>query len=259
MDVLQAVSLGAVQGITEWLPISSKAMVALAGKFLFGMPYDQALSTAVFLHIGTLVAAIAYLRKDVTQVLTSLVQRKADRSLLFFIVAATFMTGIVATPLLFFALNNELPEFLFTSMIGVFLLATAWLQKGRKDSGLRPKLTVRKGLVAGFFQGLAGIPGMSRSGTTISALIWQKVGIRDAMRLSFLMSIPAVLGAELALPLLQEGFSPGLPELAGAAVAGLIGFFTIDFLLKLAARVNFWKVCALLGTSAIVLGAATLI
>jgi undecaprenyl pyrophosphate phosphatase UppP len=83
--------------------------------------------------------------------------------------------------------------------------------------------------------------------------------MKDAIRLSFIMSIPTVMGAEIILPLLKEGFSPGTSELIGIAVAGLVGFFTIDFLLRLAAKINFWKVCTLLGLCAIILGLTTLL
>jgi undecaprenyl-diphosphatase len=258
MDVFQAAVLGLVQGITEWLPVSSKAMVTLSGKFLFGMPYQEALATAIFLHIGTLIAATIYLRKDLIQVLRSIFEKGADKSMLKFLVVATLMTGVVAMPLLFFALNNDLPEYLFTIVIGGFLLVTAFLQKNRKDAKMKTVLGVKKGLITGFFQGLAGIPGMSRSGTTITALIYQKVPMKDAMRVSFVMSIPAVLGAELALPFLKGGFSPGISEMVGVAVSGVVGFLTIGALLKLAAGANFWKVCAFLGVSAIALGVLTI-
>ncbi|MBI4894226.1 MAG: undecaprenyl-diphosphate phosphatase [Candidatus Aenigmarchaeota archaeon] len=259
MDVFQAAVLGLVQGITEWLPVSSKAMVTLSGKFLFGMPYQEALATAIFLHIGTLIAATIYLRKDLIQIFRSVLEKKMDRSMLKFLVAATLMTGVIAIPLLFFALNNELPEYLFTIIIGGFLLVTAFLQRSRKDSKAETVLNTRKGIITGFFQGFAGIPGMSRSGTTITALIYQKLSIKDAMRVSFLMSIPAVLGAELMLPFLKGGFVPGISEMVGAAVAGIVGFLTIGALLKLAAGTNFWKVCAFLGVIAIVLGLLTLL
>ncbi|MEW6722872.1 MAG: undecaprenyl-diphosphate phosphatase, partial [Candidatus Micrarchaeota archaeon] len=121
MEYSEALVLGLIQGITEWLPVSSKAMVSLSGRFLFGMEYQDALSSAIFLHSGTLLAATAYFRNDLVGIARSAIDKNAKKDLLVFLAVATIMTGILGTPLLFIALNFEFPDWLFTAAIGLLL------------------------------------------------------------------------------------------------------------------------------------------
>lgn len=258
LDYLQGIVLGVIQGVTEWLPVSSKAMVTLAGKFLFGMEYQDALGSAIFLHSGTLIAATIYFRKDLSGIARSALDRDAKKDLLVFLAIATLITGILGTPLLFIALNFEFPEWLFTLIIGVLLLGMGILQKSRKG-GTETRLRPKNAAVAGFAQGLAGIPGVSRSGTTLAALMGEGYSLEDAMRLSFLMSIPAVMGVEFALPVLKGGFEVSGPLVAGSIAAGIVGYFTIDALLKVAARPDFYKMTLALGVFVIILGAGLLL
>jgi undecaprenyl-diphosphatase len=255
LDYFQAIVLGLIQGITEWLPVSSKAMVSLAARFLFGIEYREALSSAIFLHSGTLVAASVYFRKEIIGIAKSAFDKSTKKDLLVFLAIATAITGIMGAPLLFIALNFEFPEWIFTMAVGILLIGMAILQKNR-GGGTEKELRPKNAIIAGLAQGLAGIPGISRSGTTLAALLGEGYSLDDAMRLSFLMSIPAVLGVELALPLLKGGFEVTGELLAGSAVAGIVGFFTIDMLLKVAARPDFYKVTLVLGAFVAFLGAA---
>ena len=125
MDYLAAIILGIIQGLVEWLPLSSEAMVTLSGKFLFGIEYQEALAVSVFLHWGTLFAAICYFRTEIAQMLQSIFSKTADRSLLLFLLIATLLSGLVATPLLFLAFSIEIPDGLFTALIGLFLIFIA--------------------------------------------------------------------------------------------------------------------------------------
>ncbi|VVC04846.1 Undecaprenyl-diphosphatase [Candidatus Bilamarchaeum dharawalense] len=252
MDFIQAIILGIIQGIAEWLPVSSKAMVALAGKFLFGMSYQDALSTAIFLHTGTLLAAIVYFRKEIFEIAQSVFKNK-DRKLLVFLIITTAITGLMGLPLMFVALNFEFPEFLFTIVIGLFLIGIALLHKNRKESS-GAQLTPKKALVAGFAQGLAAIPGVSRSGITLAALLSEKFDLEESLKISFLMSIPAVFGVELALPLIKGNFVVSSDLIAGSLVAAIVGFITIDALLKIAKQKNFYKIIFGLGILIVILG-----
>lgn len=255
MDYFQAIVLGLIQGITEWLPVSSKAMVSLAGKFLFGLGYQEALSSAIFLHSGTLLAATVYFRDDLMKIARSAFDRDSRKELLVFLIIATALTGLLGAPLLFIALNFEFPEWLFTLMVGILLVGMGILQMARKG-GTEKELRPKNAMIVGLAQGLAGIPGISRSGTSLAALLGQGYSLDDAMRLSFLMSIPAVLGVELALPILKGGFVAGPELIAGSAVAGIVGYLTIDVLLKVAARPDFFKVTLAIGGLVSVLGLA---
>jgi undecaprenyl-diphosphatase len=255
MDLSHAVILGLIQGITEWLPISSEAMVTLAGRFIAGLEYSEALGTAIWLHSGTLIAALAYFHKDAIDILKSIYEHGAEKSLLIFLIATTASSAIIAFPLLFLAFSIAIPEALTTIIIGLFLVVVAYLQKERKG-GMEKELKPVKGVMAGLIQGLAVLPGLSRSGLTISALLGQRFPLRQAFRLSFLMSIPVSFGAQVALPIVKEGFSVSIEMLIGAAVAAVVGYLTIGLLMDFAERVNFFKATLALGLLVILAGLA---
>ena len=246
MDFFQAIVLGIIQGVTEWLPVSSKAMVSLAGKMFFGIPFQDALATAVWLHTGTLIAATIYFRKDIIALCRSVLDAKSDKSEVIFLAVATAITGIIGLPLFIIALNVSIPDWIFTLLMGMLLLCMAMLQKDRKSDATGSP-NVKNALIVGFAQGLAAIPGISRSGTSLAALLGEGFPLEDAFRMSFLMSIPAVLGIEVALPFIKGGFRISPELLAGSAAAGLVGFFTMGMMLEIAKRKDFYKVTLALG------------
>jgi len=249
MDIIQAIVLGIIQGFSEWLPISSEGMLTLAGRFLFDFEYQDALGSAIWLHSGTMVSALVYFRKDLLEIL-----RMANRDLFFFLLISTLATAVTAVPLLVLALSFEIPESTFTIMIGLFLVGIAYLHKTRKISGTKKKITDDNALVAGLIQGLAVLPGISRSGITIATLLTQKYPLHQSFRLSFLMSIPVTFAVQIAFPIVKGGFSV-TPELAiGAAVAAVVGLFTIKYLMELAEKVNFSTATFALGLAVIFLG-----
>lgn len=259
MDYFQAIVLGTIQGITEWLPVSSKSMVALAGRYAFGMGFGDALATAIWLHTGTLAAAIAYFRNDAVSIARALLSRDGDRSMLLFLAVATLVTGLMGVPLLFIALNVEVPDSAFTVLIGALLVVMAAIQKSRQNAepetqNQKQAAGVREGVVAGAAQGLAAIPGVSRSGMTLAALMAQGYPLEKSLRLSFLMSIPAVAGIEIVLPLMRGGFEITGPHIAGSAAAALAGFVTIGALLRVAARPDFYRVTMALGLAVLLCG-----
>ncbi|MFA5412579.1 MAG: undecaprenyl-diphosphate phosphatase [Candidatus Micrarchaeia archaeon] len=256
MDFLSAVILGIIQGLVEWLPISSEAMVTLSAKFLFGMDYQEALSISVFLHWGTLIAAVAYFRKELVQMLRDILSKNSDKVLPFFLITTTILSGIIATPLLFLAFSVEIPDGLFTIFIGAFLLSIAFLQKNQR-AGKETKIEIKKAIIPGLAQGFSALPGISRSGITLATLLAEKFPLGDALRLSFLMSIPIVFAAELMLPVVKQDFVFTNEMLAGAAAAAIAGFLSISALLKFAERVNFSKATLTLGV--VVLAAGLLI
>jgi undecaprenyl-diphosphatase len=256
MDFFSAIILGIIQGLVEWLPISSEAAVTLSGKFLFGMDYQEALSVSVFLHWGTLIAAIIYFRKELVQMLRDILSKNADKTLPVFLIITTILSGIIATPLLFLAFSVEIPDGLFTIFIGLFLLCIAFLQKNQK-AGKETKIEIKKAIIPGLAQGFSALPGISRSGITLATLLAEKFPLKDALRLSFMMSIPIVFAAELMLPVIKQDFI-FTPELAvGAAAAAIAGFASISALLKFVERVNFFKATLTLG--AVVFAAGLLV
>ncbi len=256
MDFFSAIILGIIQGVIEWLPISSEAMVTLGGKFLFGMDYQEALAIAIFLHTGTLLAAIAYFRNELIQMAKDLLSKNANKDLPVFLIVTTILSGIIATPLLILAFSMSIPEGLFTILVGIFLIAIAFLQKNQK-AGKETKVEIKKAIIPGLAQGFSALPGISRSGITVATLLAEKFPLKDALRLSFLMSIPIVFAAELMLPVIKHEFSISPEMVAGACAAAIVGFLSISVLLKFAERVNFFKATLTLG--AIVLTAGLLI
>lgn len=252
MDFLEAIILGIIQGIAEWLPISSEAMVTLAGRFLFRSDYHEALGTAIWLHSGTMLSALIYFRDDVARIIRSI--STPERGLLMFLLIATLSTAFTALPLLLLAFSIALPEAIFTILIGLFLVLIAFLQRRRPASSQETSLGTSKALVTGLVQGFAVLPGLSRSGLTIAALLSQRYSLRGSMRLSFLMSIPVTAGIQVFLPVVKDGFMISPEMVAGSLAAAAVGLLTIRSLMGFAEMFSFFKATLSLGLLVIVLG-----
>jgi undecaprenyl-diphosphatase len=260
MDYFQAIILGIIQGITEWLPISSQAMVFLLARLPFNLDYAQALKASIWLHSGTLLAAIFYFRQDIFRILKSIFKKNPsdEKTLLVFLILATTASGVIALPLLLFVFWIELPKSLFTIFIGLFLVIVAFSQKKTRNLEVSDKkekhLKVKDGLLVGVIQGFSVLPGLSRSGLTIATLLAQKYSLKKAFYLSFLMSIPVIFFAQITLPIFKKEFVITPELLVGVLTAGLVGFITIKTLLQFAERVNFFKATLTLGVVIVLLG-----
>jgi undecaprenyl-diphosphatase len=228
-DFISYVILGLLQGIFEWIPISSEGVVALAARYLnAGVdPIDSAL----FLHAGTLAAALVYYRADWLRVLAF-----KDRKLLIFLLIST----IVSLPLglVFYKLIEQTAVggglLLLT---GFGLLFTALFQK--KKTGI--KISDEKlAAVAGVLQGLAVIPGFSRSGSTIFGLSLAKSDPKEILKLSYLMSVPAV-GASTLYLLVFKGGSHSIEIWPALAASFFCGLIFLDVLSKASEKLNFFK------------------
>lgn len=248
--MLEHIVLGLVQGVVEWLPISSEGAVIATKNIFFpgGESFGELIRLALFLHLGTFFAALIYFRKEVGKLLARLFRPQEDdetRKVLIFLLIATFISGILG-----FAVLQVVEEFeeIFTAgskvvnlLIAAMLFVTAFLQfKSKKDGGRKEnELVPKDGIILGLVQGVAVIPGLSRSGLTVSTLLLRKFDDVSALTLSFLMSLPIVLAGNIVL-----NFSMFTDELSKASIAALLasflaGIITIDILLRLARRVNF--------------------
>lgn len=259
-----AVLLGLVQGILEWLPVSSEGALTLALTAL-GEAADESVQFGLVLHLGTAVAATVYYRDRLADLAARVPDwrpREAfdpDTARLSFLAVATlasFATGGLAY-LTIEEVFSALSGGAFVALIGLLLVGTGLLQKTAQGGTLarRSNPGVVDALVVGALQGLAILPGVSRSGTTVSALLLRGHDGERALELSFLLSIPAALAAG-ALVLLKEGVpsvTPGAALLA-LAVSAVVGYLTVGALVALVRRVAFWGVCVAFGLLAVVGG-----
>ena len=244
MDIGQTVFLALLQGITEFLPVSSSAHLILPAQ-LFGWD-DQGLAFDVAVHVGTLVAVLLYFRKDLlvmtgAWVGSALGRRNTEESrLAWLLLLATVPAG---------AAGLLLSDQIETSMRSILVIAVATLvfgvglyiaeRYGSKDQDMA-QLGWRGALIIGLFQALALIPGTSRSGITITAGLMLGLSRTASARFSFLLSIPVILGAGLlkTLDLLQLERVDWSGLILGAVIAFLSAYLAIDFFLKLIDRVG---------------------
>ena len=269
MDPLQILFLGLVQAIAEWFPLSSKTMDTLVYTGLYGGANENVVSVLLFLHIGTLLAAIIYFRKELAYLAREVLaepaafQRHANTKV-GFIVAALFFTGVVGIPLLLIEhfLLPSLNTSMLLSIMGAGLIVTGFLLTTQHKHRWRFASTAawQDGVLTGVLQGLSVLPGVSRAGCTTTGLIWRGFDAESAFNLSFLLSIPTVFLAELLLwgaqAVLQGGIS-AIPLTEGimlAASSFVFGYITINALLRLAHRINVASLAFLFGILMLIFG-----
>jgi undecaprenyl-diphosphatase len=249
-----------LQGLFEWLPISSEGQVVLYVYNFTAVPISEMVSLVVWLHLGTALAVVARYPRTILDII-SLKDKKLTRLLII----ATIATAIIALPLYVF-LKSSIAVFqgeLLNILVGVLLLITAFVlylpTRRENTSGVVDvkEPTDKEALLTGLVQGSSVLPGLSRSGVTISALLMQKVDRETALRFSFLMSVPAVLGI-LGLEVLSGSAFPSSVGLFDMiiieGIVFIVGLASMEFLLRLARRVNFWKLCFIIALIAIVFG-----
>jgi undecaprenyl-diphosphatase len=249
-SVIAAVITGFLQGILEWLPVSSEGNLVILLSQLFGYSVEETLNTAIFLHLGTGVAALIYFREQVFGILTMSTHENKD--MFYKLLAMTLLTGLVGFPIfMFLNISVAIGEALL-ALTGIALIITGLLQreatKYRKEGA---ELSWNLSILLGLAQGLAIIPGLSRSGLTTSIMLFRDFHGEEAFRTSFLMSIPASFAAAFGL-ILVKGFQPDQYSALAALVAGIVGYLTIGRLLAIAQRIRFWKICIGLGALAII-------
>ena len=257
--ILEAIILGMLQGILEWLPVSSQGQLNLA-MHLFKINKGQILAFSIFLHIGTMFAVLVYFRGDILNLLKGLPGYRfnytnQENRLISFLLLATILTGAVGYPL-YRLLREDAPLAgeAFIALIGGALIITGLVQKYAKVRGERgtADLNMKDTLLLGVVQGFSIIPGISRSGITTSSLLFRKFGSEEALKLSFLMSIPAVLAAEIGLGIIEGLPSVGLEEiLVSILFSFAFGLLSIHALTKIARKIRFWAFCILLGILAL--------
>ena len=235
MLVLTYIILGILQGVFEWLPISSEGVLVLISHFF--LEDVNPIDLALFLHSGTFFAVLLYFRKDWKDIFLM-----RNKRLTYFLIISAVISLAVGWPLYKFIGSAVLGSGLLF-LTGFGLLLTAFFHKKKITSNLSfNKLAA----IAGFLQGLAVIPGMSRSGATIFALSLGKINPPRVLKLSYLMSLPVVFASNIYF----LSAKPALFSVNGLIAfifSFLIGILTLHFLLKFSQKINFFKFTLIFG------------
>ena len=271
MNILQACLLGVLQGVTEFLPVSSSGHLVL-GKAVLGLETPGVL-TEVVLHAGTAAAILVAFRKDVKALIIGFLsglkgtvtsaageawRQNPQFRLALLIIAATVPAGLAA-----FAFGDAI-ESLFRMpaltgamliLTGAVLLSTKWAKRGEQTSA---EIGLPKAIAIGAAQAAALLPGVSRSGSTISCGLFVGLDREFAARFSFLLGLPAMIGAAaLKARKLAELESGDLAaNLLGGVAAGIVGYFMLILLIRIVKRGaihHFSWYCFLVGVATIVL------
>jgi len=257
MTITSALLLGLLQGLTEFLPVSSSGHLVLA-QHILGYVGKDYLTFDVVVHLGTLLAVVIYFRKELATIISSSLTKPDEgegRRWILMIIIATIPTGIIGIGL------EDWFKSIFSNprLVAGMLLLTALilvLADLRKIKGEGDKrLSLPRSLLIGIAQGLAIIPGISRSGSTIATAIFTGLEPAIAARFSFMLSIPAILGATV---LEFDEISVIATQQISAYIIGFIssflaGYAAIDILLRLVIKRKLWwfsiylAVVALLG------------
>ena len=244
MTLAEAALLGFVQGVAEWLPVSSEGVVAAIQTLAFGADAADAVAFSLWLHLGTALAALAALRKDAAEIARSVLRDPAHPTRAAAFLAVATLTSAPLGLALLAGLDGFFSERLgglAMALVGALMAVTgAILLRGRRGGGARTRedVGVLDAVLVGAAQGMAALPGLSRSGLTVSALLWRGVDRREALALSFLLSVPASVGAGLYAAL-DSGLRTSPAALLALAVSAAVGFIAVRALMGLARRVNF--------------------
>jgi len=254
LTIWESLLLGLIQGLTEFLPVSSSGHLTLLGAWLgvSGGEGDPYRFFVVATHFGTLLAILIYYRRDLGALIGAffrtlgrglhpLEQDVPRLKLIGIIMAATIpavIVGLKLDDLIEKLFTEPLPAALFLALTGFILLTTRWT--GSRATG---GVGWRSGLMTGLAQAFAILPGISRSGSTISMALAMGVERREAARFAFLLAIPVLLGAAFFDTMKIESLAavdwPII--LAGTAAAFVSGYFALVWLIRLLERQSFWK------------------
>ena len=269
MDLIQSILMGIVQGLSEFLPISSSAHLVFTSNFykvFKGIEIVQESNQEVFLdimlHLGTLIAVLIFFRKEIWQILKALSfgLKNKDYSSKDFKTGIYIILGTVITVLIAFPMN-EVAEFLVfkPAIVGGLLIGTGILllfsEFWAKRHGKNADVTLKSSILIAIAQGLAALPGFSRSGLTIATGLLTGSDRTTAAKYSFLLSIPIILGASMVYPLVKLDFAEVVTYnwtaiIAGTIVSGIVGYLCIKYFLKFVSKFSlsiFGYYCLIMG------------
>ncbi len=269
MNLIQAILMGIVQGLSEFLPISSSAHLVFTSNFykvFKGIEIAQTSNEEVFfdimVHLGTLIAVLIFFRKDIIKIIKAMINAiktknwdNSEAKIGLFIIIGTFLTICLALPI------NEIAEKLVYSpvIVGILLFITGFtlLYSEYKSKKITEKkeVNLKSSIFIGLAQGLAALPGFSRSGWTIATGLFFGLDRITAARYSFLLSIPIILGASMVYPLIKIDIAEAIQYnwsaiIAGTIVSGVVGYLCIKYFMKFISKFSlaiFGYYCLLMG------------
>lgn len=258
MNIWESIVLGAIQGLTEFLPVSSSGHLEIAN-YLFGIEGESHLSFTIAVHLATVLASLVVFRREVGRMIMGVFGWKLNDDTVYFINLLISTLPIIFIGLFF----REEIESLFTGnliFVGAMLILTGAMLTFSQFAkpGVNP-ITPKRAFIIGLAQAIATVPGLSRSGATISAGLMLGVKRDQVARFSFLMVIIPVLGV-CFLDAIKGGFSGAqldVPFVTGFVTAFVTGLFACKVMIKLVSKgklIWFAIYCALAGLATISMG-----
>ena len=275
MHILQSIIMGIVQGLSEFLPISSSAHLVITSnlyKVLKGLELTQESSQEIFLdimlHLGTLIAVLIYFRKDIIEILKAFLSAVKSKDfsdnnakMALYILIGTIITVVIAFPL------HDVAENLVYSpaIVGLLLIFTGILLFSAEAFSKRiqdksDKIDFKTSIFIAIAQGLAALPGFSRSGLTIATGLLNKKDRLTSARYSFLLSIPIILGASMVYPIIKIDFHEFSSYnwnaiILGTITSATVGYLCIKYFLKFVGKYSL----AFFGYYCIIIGALSFV
>ena len=255
MYLCQTILMGIIQGLSEFLPISSSAHLVLSSNFYkifnnieIATESNQEIFLDIMLHLGTLIAVLIFFRKEIGQIIKAMSEgfktkkySEPDFKTGIYIILGTVITVIVAAPL-----HNIAAKLVFMpAIVGLLLIFTGFLlffsEYYSKKYTDKKSVTLKSSILMAIAQGLASIPGLSRSGLTIATGLLSGNDRTTAAKYSFLLSIPIILGASMFYPFLKINLSEILTFdwiaiLTGTIVSTLVGYLCIKYFIKFVSK-----------------------
>jgi len=218
--------LAVAQGVLEWIPVSSEGQIFLLA-LTMGVPPQEALSLAFYMHLGTGIAAIAYYRREFLESLRG-------GPLMNFLIVGSLVTGLIGLPIMKMLMSVlEGSELVISLAVGIFLIVLGFLLRSLEERGDLNRVTpnLRDSIITGAAQGLAVIPGVSRSAATISVLLLRGFDLESAFKLSFMLGGIATLAAGL-MQMESVNQEVGAISIIATLVVGYVALYSLNKLGK---------------------------
>ncbi|TXT67569.1 MAG: Undecaprenyl-diphosphatase [Promethearchaeota archaeon] len=268
--MIEYIIIAIVQGLFEWLPISSSGQVLIISINFLGITPSEAYSLAIWLHLGTSLAVLLKFRRDYVSIVKSLFPKKYDdiedsytvkRNWLIIGTLGTAISGIPLYLIFKVILKNYYSaaqgDIITLIICGLLIITGIILLLKKNKFGIKnvkempPTLFEKDSFLAGLAQGFSVLPGISRSGITLSTILFENYNQEDALKLSFLISVPAVFGSIGVDIIFGQGSIFGSLNILIILIITLIsfgvGYLSMEFLIKIASKVNFGYFCIIYG------------